>query len=185
MDPDLNQLNIVDEQGNVIGQATRPVIHRDGLLHKEVHVWFYTPEGNVIFQHRAKDKDTFPDLLDVTVGGHVEIGSDYEDSALTEVEEETGLKLNLTDLKFLKIVNRRSFDNITHTINHALRAIYLYEFKGDAKDLKVEAGKSQGFEVWPLEKLLNLSTEDNARFIPYVGSDEGQFVLNEIKKKFK
>lgn len=60
----------------------RENIHNQGLLHREIHVWFYTPKGEIIFQHRAKDKDTYPDLLDATVGGHVEINSDYENTAL-------------------------------------------------------------------------------------------------------
>jgi isopentenyldiphosphate isomerase len=67
-------LNIIDEEGNILGEATRQEIHEKGLLHGEVHVWFYTPDRQLIFQHRAKDKETWPDLLDATVGGHVEIG---------------------------------------------------------------------------------------------------------------
>ena len=74
---DNRRLNIVDENGEIIGENTRENIHNQGLLHREIHVWFYTPKGEIIFQHREKDKDTYPDLLDATVGGHVEIGSDF------------------------------------------------------------------------------------------------------------
>ncbi|MCL4437679.1 NUDIX domain-containing protein [Patescibacteria group bacterium] len=83
---DNRKLNIVDESGNIIGEETRCNIHKNGLLHKEIHVWFYTPKGEIIFQHRAKNKDVYPDLLDATVGGHVEIGDDYEHAALKEIE---------------------------------------------------------------------------------------------------
>ena len=75
---DNRRLNIVNEEGEIVGVETREDIHNQGLLHRECHVWFYTPAGEIIFQHRAKDKDTYPDLLDATVGGHVEIGSDYD-----------------------------------------------------------------------------------------------------------
>src|SRR3990167_4461167 len=101
---DDRKLNIVGEDGEVIGEATREDIHKQGLLHREIHVWFFTPKDEIIFQHRAKDKDTYPDLLDATVGGHVEIGSDYEDSALKEMEEETGIKANKNDLHFIETI---------------------------------------------------------------------------------
>ena len=59
-------------------------MHKKGLLHPEIHVWFYTPDKEIIFQHRAKNKDTYPDLLDATVGGHVDIGEYVDKAALRE-----------------------------------------------------------------------------------------------------
>jgi len=35
-------------------------------------------------------------------------------------------------------------------------------------DLKVEDGKALGFEFWSLEKLKNISGEEQKKFIPYV-----------------
>ena len=89
---DDRKLSIIDESGKIIGERTREEIHTKGLLHKEIHVWLYTPKGEIIFQHREKDKDTYPNLLDATVGGHVEIGEDYDHAALKELQEETGIQ---------------------------------------------------------------------------------------------
>src|ERR1035437_3863166 len=94
-------LDIINENDVVIGQDTRENVHKKGLLHREIHVWFITPDGQMIFQHRAKDKDTYPDLLDATVGGHVEPGATYEETAIKEMEEETGLKAEKEDLHIL------------------------------------------------------------------------------------
>lgn len=65
----LEMLEVVDENDNIIGFETRAKVHEQGLLHREIHIFFITPNGEVIFQHRAKDKDTYPDKLDATVGG--------------------------------------------------------------------------------------------------------------------
>src|SRR3989338_11369703 len=100
---DNRKLNIIDEKENIVGEETRDNIHKQGLLHREIHVWFYTTKSEIIFQHREKDKDTYPDLLDATVGGHVEIGSDYEDKALQEVAEETGIKAEKYNLIFIQM----------------------------------------------------------------------------------
>jgi len=53
----MEKLSILDEQGNIIGEEYRDVIHQKGLLHGEVHVWCLTTNNELIFQHRAKDKD--------------------------------------------------------------------------------------------------------------------------------
>src|SRR3989338_9102184 len=116
----MTKLNVVNEQGEIVGEATREEIHEKGLLHAEIHVWFYTPKGELIFQHRAKDKDTYPDLLDATVGGHVEQGADYESTALKEVEEETGIYAQKQDLKLIQITRSKSFDAVTNRINNVV-----------------------------------------------------------------
>src|SRR3989344_4969317 len=110
--PDGSRLNFVDENNNIIGEETRENIHTQGLLHREVHVWLYTPKGEIIFQHRAKNKDTYPDLLDATVGGHVEIGSDYENAALQELKEETGIQTEKDKLLFIEMVRNKSHDDV-------------------------------------------------------------------------
>ncbi len=161
-------LNIVNENDNIIGEATRKEIHEKGSLHREIHVWFITPKGEIIFQHRAKDKDTFPDFLDATVGGHVEIGDDYEKTALKEMEEETGVNGDVKDLHLIIKFKKRSEDEATRTVNNTIRAQYAYVYRGSISDLRVEDGKALGFEAWPIDKLPNLNEEDKKKFIPLI-----------------
>jgi isopentenyldiphosphate isomerase len=161
-------LNIVDESDEIIGEDTRENIHKNGLLHREIHVYFITKNKEIIFQHRAKDKDSYPDLLDATVGGHVEIGDSYEQTAIKETEEETGVKLKFSDLILINKVKKYSKDKATNKINNVFNTRYVYIYKGDVKDLKIETGKALGFEVLSLDKLLNLTNEEKTRFIPYI-----------------
>jgi isopentenyl-diphosphate Delta-isomerase len=171
-------LNIVNENDEIIGEETREKIHQDGLPHREIHVYFITPNKEIIFQHRAKDKDTYPDLLDATVGGHVEIGDSYEKTAIKETREETGVTVNIADFIFLNKTTRRSEDKVTGKINYAIRQSYVYIFKGSLNDLKIETGKSLGFEIWPIEKLLAIDENNSKKFIPYIL----EFSENEVAK---
>jgi len=164
----MQELNIVDENDNIIGIETRENIHKLGLLHREVHVYFLTPKKEIIFQHRAKDKDTFPDKLDATVGGHVEFVDSYEQTAIKETEEETGIKIKVDDLIFINKIKKWSKDEATGRINNCFNSRYLYIYKGDIEDLKIEKNKALGFEIFSIDKLLNLSDEEKARFIPYI-----------------
>lgn len=161
-------LEIVDDNDEVIGKGNRQKVHREGLLHRETHVWFVTPNKEVVFQHRAKDKDTYPDLLDATVGGHVDPGMSYEDAAIKEMEEETGLQASKNDLIFLKKIKNRSEDSVTGTINYSFKMEFAFIFKGNVSDLSIEQGKSVGFESWEISKLLNLDEVDRKKFIPKI-----------------
>ena len=178
--PDSQYLNVVDEEGNIIGTETREKIHQEGLLHREIHVWLYTPEGKVIFQHRGKHKDTFPDLLDASVGGHVEIGDTYESTALKELQEETGLQTDVRHLTFLQMYRSNSYDEVTGKRNNALRAVFAYKFEGTLADLKIETGKSEGFEIWPIKKLLDLSPEEQAKFVPGIMSEKHAPIFHKL-----
>lgn len=178
-----NKLNIVDEDDNVIGVEDRKIIHEKGLLHREVHVHFVTPENKIIFQHRAKDKDTYPDLLDATVGGHVEIGESYEDAAVKETFEETGVKINNQDLIIVDKIHKISKDKITGMTNHAFQKEYIYIYKGNIGELKVEKGKALGFEVCSIEDLLSLSYNEKSKFIPYIYKLATTVLKNFIKNK--
>ncbi|MEW5907916.1 MAG: NUDIX domain-containing protein [Patescibacteria group bacterium] len=178
---DSRRLNIVDEQDKIIGEETRENIHNQGLLHREIHVWFYTPRGEIIFQHREKDKDTYPDLLDATVGGHVEIGSDYETTALQELEEETGIKAEKNNLAFIQMVRSKTFDTATNKTNNVVRAIYAYRYDGEIEDLKIEKGKAIGFESWLFDKLFNISDTDKKRFIPSIFEKDNLEIFAKMK----
>jgi isopentenyldiphosphate isomerase len=179
--PDGRILNIVDEKDNVTGVATREDIHAKGLLHREMHVWFYNKKGEVFFQMRAKDKDTFPGLLDASVGGHVEIGDSYEKTALKEAEEEAGLKIDPRDLKFITIIRHIAHDEVTGKINNVIRKIYAYEFNGSPSDLKIEEGKATGFEAVKIDSLFTIGDEEKRRFIPNIFEEMNLDIFKKIE----
>lgn len=174
-------LNIVDENDNIVGEATREEIHAKGLLHREVHVWLYNKNEDLFFQRRAKDKDTFPGLLDASVGGHVEVGDSYEKTAVKETEEETGLKINPQDLKIVTTIKHIAHDEVTGRINNVIRRIYAYEFNGPVNDLKVEKKKALGFESVRIDSLFVMSDAEKKKFIPNVFDEINLDIFRKIK----
>jgi isopentenyldiphosphate isomerase len=159
-------LEVVDVNDVVIGTEDRKIIHSDGLLHREVHVIFVTPEKEIIFQHREKDKASWPDSLDATAGGHVDPGEDYITAALREAQEETAIEISPKDLVVAGEVRSKIFEPKTGVTNNVIRKCYGYLFKGNLEDLKVEEGKIIGFVKYKLEVLENLSEEEKKKFIP-------------------
>ena len=91
---------VVDEQGNVIGSATRGKCH-DGskLLHPVVHLHLFDKEGRIDLQQRPLWKDIQPGKWDTAVGGHVDYGEDITDALVREIREELGI--SIAEYRFL------------------------------------------------------------------------------------
>lgn len=181
MSNQIEMLEIIDENDNIIGLETRAKIHQDGLLHREIHVWFITPQGEIVFQHRAKDKDTYPDKLDATVGGHVEPNMSYEETAIKECKEEAGVDIDVGNLVFLAKIKKKSFDKATGLTNNTIRSQYAYLYTGPISELQIERGKAQGFEAWKIGDVSNLSEADKDRFIPVFLDNDMQDLFNKAK----
>lgn len=179
----MQMLEVVDENDSVVGLENRTKVHQDGLLHREIHIWFLTPSGEIIFQHRAKDKDTYPDKLDATVGGHVEPKMSYEETAIKECKEETGIDIDPNKLLFLAKLRGKSFDEVTKLTNNTIRSQYAYLYDGNINDLQVEDGKAEGFEAWKIDQLPNLSEEDKGRFIGLILSEEMLKLFKKAKQE--
>lgn len=84
-------LPICDEEGRTVGQASREVIHAQGLLHRAVHVLVFNPRGELFLQRRGPHKDSWPGVWDTSVGGHVGLSESDDQAAWRELQEELGI----------------------------------------------------------------------------------------------
>jgi isopentenyldiphosphate isomerase len=159
-------LEVVNESGEVVGLEDRKVIHTKGLLHKEVHVMFITPQKEIIFQHREKDKASWPDSFDATAGGHVDPGENVLLAAAREAAEETSLEIKGSDLVYVGTIRSNIYELKSGVTNNVLRTCYGYLYTGNLEDLKIEQGKIIGFVKYNFEDLQNLSEEEKSKFIP-------------------
>ena len=83
---------LVDEEGNVVGKATRGECHNGSrLLHAVVHLHVFNSKGEVYLQKRPEWKDIQPGKWDTAVGGHIDYGETPEQALIREVSEELGI----------------------------------------------------------------------------------------------
>lgn len=88
------QLEIVNDRGEVIGLASRAEMHGNpSLIHRVVHILVFNRKGELLLQKRSLKKDVAPGRWDTSVGGHVGVGEDLLFSAGREMEEELGITL--------------------------------------------------------------------------------------------
>ena len=83
---------VVDEDGQVVGKATRGECHGGSmLLHPVVHLHVVSADGSLLLQKRAMSKDIQPGRWDTAVGGHVDCGETPFQAVLREAAEELGI----------------------------------------------------------------------------------------------
>ena len=83
---------IVDEEGRVVGKATRGECHGGShLLHPVVHLHVFNNAGELFLQKRPEWKDIQPGKWDTAVGGHIDLGETPEEALVREVCEELGI----------------------------------------------------------------------------------------------
>jgi isopentenyldiphosphate isomerase len=95
-------LDLVDENDQVIGREARSKVHEQGLLNfRCINAFVVNSEGKLWIPRRTAHKRLKPLALDISVGGHVESGSTYEETLIKEVSEE--LNIDLTKVPYREI----------------------------------------------------------------------------------
>lgn len=85
-------LPIVNEKGEVTGQAPRSVCHSGSkLLHPVVHLHIINEQHDIFLQKRSMKKDLLPGIWDTAVGGHIGVNEKVEDALKRETFEELGI----------------------------------------------------------------------------------------------
>jgi isopentenyldiphosphate isomerase len=83
-------VDVVDADDRVLRQVSRAEMRRANLLHRAVYILVRNSRGELFVHQRTTSKDVYPGYWDVTVGGVVAAGEDYDTAARRELAEEIG-----------------------------------------------------------------------------------------------
>lgn len=93
LSPVSERVPVVEENGLVVGQASRESVHNGSkLLHPVVHLHILNRNGCLFLQKRSMQKDLLPGRWDTAVGGHVDYGELLESALYRETREELGFR---------------------------------------------------------------------------------------------
>ena len=110
--------DILDENGNKTGERKlRSEVHRDGDWHRAVHIWIINQNGEVLLQRRSPNKDSNPNMLDISCAGHLSAGDESLEGAIRELKEELGLDVRPNELQFIKTIKRFTLNHEHHFLS--------------------------------------------------------------------
>ncbi|HUH45718.1 MAG TPA: NUDIX domain-containing protein [Arenibacter sp.] len=162
-------IDILDADGNYTGETLmKSEAHKKGLFHPSIHVWFYTGNGEILIQKRAKNKDTHPGLWDVSVAGHVGAGENVVLSAIREVGEEIGLTIlggDLFKVGVFKYQHQHRPDLIDREFHHT----FLSELKVPLNILKMQESEVDDLALIDLDLFKKELAHKaiNPKYVPY------------------
>ena len=94
--------DVLNEKGEYTNRVeTRKKCHKDGLWHKAVALFIINSKGQVLLQKRSANKKMWPNMWDITSGGHVLVGELGFQAIIRECKEELGIELNNNDITFI------------------------------------------------------------------------------------
>ncbi|KHD46685.1 NUDIX hydrolase [Streptococcus hongkongensis] len=69
---------------------------KEGDLHLVVHLCIFNTKGDMLIQQRQKNKEGFPNMWDVSVGGSALAGETPQQAIMREAQEELGISIDLS-----------------------------------------------------------------------------------------
>lgn len=149
--------DVLNEWGEYTGEvASRDKCHTEGLWHRAVYGFVIDKNKNVLLQKRSASKKAWPNMWDVTVGGHVDAGEFGRRALIREAKEELGLNITDDDIKYL--VGSTSIDT-AKGINKHYNECYLILKDVDISEIKLQ--KEEVSEVRYFSKAEILERIDN------------------------
>lgn len=150
------QLDIFDETGQHIGVEARSEVHRLGLWHQTFHCWIYRVVDNqieLLFQKRHPQKDTCPNLLDITAAGHL-LATEQPYDGVRELEEELGLSVRFEELDELGVI--RNVMAAPSILDKEMCHTFLYECDQPLREYRVQKEEVTGLFWVSLHELEQL-----------------------------
>jgi isopentenyldiphosphate isomerase len=164
MDVSAELLDVYDVSGSHIGVAPRGRIHAEGLWHKTSQVWLINERREVLLQLRASTKDCFPDRWDISSAGHIPAGIQPLESAVRELEEELGVSVLPSQLKFL-FNHSHPYIGENH-IDREIAYVYLLEVSSSIK-LTLQEEEVSDIRWLPYKDLLSTLAQEKDFFVPH------------------
>lgn len=160
-DPD-ERFDIVTSDGRPTGHTkARRDVHRDGDWHRSIHVWVYgiaAAQPFLLMNRRGLDKDTWPGVLDATVGGHLAAGEMVED-AYREIEEEIGITADPARLRWVG-TRLCSAESVPGIIDRELQETFLYRDDRPLAEYRPNPAELEGLIQLSLADALKLFADD-------------------------
>ena len=159
-------VDILDETGKETGEIiTKKEAHKTGKWHRAVHIWIIDEDNKcILLQKRCPDKNLFPNMWDISVGGHVSSGEDTLVAAKRELSEELGLNPDSYKFEYVDVIKEKFVDG--DIVSNEFVTIYKIINNVNISSIKLQ--KEEVSEArWFTKSELN-ALKDELKVIPHI-----------------
>lgn len=136
---------------------TRENCHLQGLYHKAVVLFIVNSKNEILLQRRSENKKMWPNMWDISAGGHVLAGEYGYQAAIREAEEELGIS-DVKTQEMLFIESCLSHQEKGNIIDNMLNEYYIIYKDIDINKLQLqeeEVSEVKWFTIEEIEKMMN------------------------------
>ena len=152
----MNELfDVLNENGEYTNQVeTREECHNKGLWHKAVVVFILSMDNKkVLLQQRSAKKKLWPNLWDLTAGGHVLSGELGYQSGIRETKEEIGIDITKNDMEFIGATKSENISG--NIINRHFNEYYIVHKDLDINDIVLQEDEVQDIKWFDKEEVIS------------------------------
>ncbi len=165
------------ETGKKTGEIiTKKEAHQKGIWHSSVHIWFISKDNKkILLQKRCSEKNLFPNMWDISVGGHISSGEEPLTAAKRELSEELGL--NPEDYNFIyQTTLKEKF--VDHDIlSNEIVYVYLINTDLDLNEITLQKEEVAEIKWYTKQELQELNNDK--KVIPHL--EEFNIIYNLLK----
>lgn len=145
--------DVLSENGEYTGRIeSRDECHKKGYWHKAVALYIINSNNQVLLQKRSSKKKLWPNLWDISAGGHVVSGEFGFQAIIREIKEELGADINKNDITF---IGSSTSTNIKgDIINNHFNEYYIVNKDIDINKLKLQEDEVSEIKWFNKEDIL-------------------------------
>ncbi|CAG9464211.1 unnamed protein product [Pedinophyceae sp. YPF-701] len=136
-------LDVVNEKNEVVGKELRGKCHKEGILHRAVHVFLFRKDGSLLIQRRSARKKLAPTCWDLSAAEHLSVGESYLEAARRGLQEELGVSVDLASIEVLDEPHERRLQvpEIGVDDHEMVQAVAVRGYEGDVTPDFVEVSE--------------------------------------------
>lgn len=150
----MEYFDVLNDKGEFTNQIeTREKCHKQGLWHRSVYAFIFNKNGDVLLQKRSANKKLWPNLWDITAGGHVLAGEFGEQALIREIKEELNIDVHENEIKYL--VGSTSSNVKNDMIDNHFNECYIITKDLDISNIKLQKEEVSDVKWFSREEILN------------------------------
>ncbi len=150
----IEYFDVLNEKGEFTNLVkSREECHKEGLWHKAVVVFIISTDNKrVLLQQRSSNKKLWPNLWDITAGGHVLKGEFGYQTVIRETKEEIGIDIDKKDLEFIGCTTSENISG--DIINRHFNEYYIVHKDINIKDIVLQKEEVQDIKWFDKEEVI-------------------------------